>query len=214
MLDEGRSHFLLNQGMSRTLLGTLSVVPFRPSSDFLEGTVMLVASLALATVFLATALALLAELFALPFAFVAVFFVAAVAFSAVFLAAAVAFFADVFEADFAFVTFAFAAPVTLSAAFAAALIFLATAALTPASSIFFAPALANFPTVSIFAETSFFAVAAPTPGSAVNASIFEEPFLAAIVSLATPCKVTLFNTSPLIESYHRCIDGSLDEPSQ
>ena len=100
--------------------------------------------MALATVFLATALALLAELFALPFAFVAVFFVAAVAFSAVFLAAAVAFFADVFEADFAFVTFAFAAPVTLSAAFAAALIFLATAALTPASSIFFAPALANF----------------------------------------------------------------------
>ena len=203
MLDEGRSHFLLNQGMSRTLRGTLSVAPFRPSSDFLEGTVMLVASLALATVFLATALALLAELFALPFAFVAVF-----------LAAAVAFFADVFEADFAFVTFAFAAPVTLSAAFAAALIFLATAALTPASSIFFAPALANFPTVSIFAETSFFAVAAPTPGSAVNASIFEEPFLVAIVSLATPCKVTLFNTSPLIESYHRCIDGSLDEPSQ
>lgn len=175
---------------------------------------MLGASLALATVFLATALALLAELFALPFAFVAVFFVAAVAFSAVFLAAAVAFFADVFEADFAFVTFAFAAPVTLSAVFAAALIFLATAALTPAASIFFAPALANFPTVSIFAETSFFAVAAPTPGSAVNASIFEEPFLAAIVSLATPCKVTLFNTSPLIESYHRCIDGSLDEPSQ
>ena len=97
MLDEGRSHFLLNQGMSRTLRGTLSVAPFRPSSDFLEGTVMLGASLALATVFLATALALLAELFALPFAFVAVFFVAAVAFSAVFLAAAVAFFADVFE---------------------------------------------------------------------------------------------------------------------
>lgn len=181
MLDEVESHFLLNQGMSRTLRGTLRVAPFRPSSDFLEGTVMLVASLALATVFLATALALLAVLFALPFAFVAVFF---------------------------------AAPVTLSAALAAALIFLATAALTPASSIFFTPALANFPTVSIFAETSFFAVAAPTPGSAVNASIFEEPFLAAIVSLATPCKVTLFNTSPSIESYHRCIDGSLDEPTE
>jgi len=200
--------------MSRTLRGTLRVFPFRPSLDFLEGTVMLGASFALATVFLATVLALLAVLFALLLAFVAVFFVAVVAFFAVFLAAAVAFFADVFDAVFAFVALAFAAPVTLSAALAAALIFLATAALTPASSIFFAPALANFPTVSIFAETSFFAVAAPTPGSAVNASIFEEPFLAAIVSLATPCKATLFNTSPSIESYHRCIDGSLGEPTK
>ncbi len=171
--------------MSRTLRGTLSVDPFLSSLDFSAGRVFFATLFAFSADFFAAAFALVAVLLALVVAFVAVFFAAAEALLAVFLEAAVAFFAVAFVAFFA-----------LSAAFAAAATFFATAALKPASWSFFAPADATLLTESSFAVTSFFAVAAPTPGSAVKASIFEEPFFAAIVSLAPPCKATLFNTSP------------------
>lgn len=146
--------------MSRTLRGILSVPPLRPSSDFFEG-----------RVFFAVDVAFEAVDFAVSAAFDAVFF----AFEAVFFAAALAFVAVAFVASFPF-----------SAAFAAAPTFFATAALKPASCSFFAPAPATLLTESNFAATSFFAVAAPIPGSAVNASILEELFLAAIVSPASP----------------------------
>jgi hypothetical protein len=150
--------------MSRTLLGILSVPPFRPSSDFLEERVF----------------------FAVEVAFEAVDFAVSVAFEAVFFAADLAFVAVAFAAEVAFVAVAFVTFFPFSAAFAAAPTFLATAALKPASCSFFAPAPATLLTESNFAATNFFAVAAPIPGSAVNASILEELFLAAIVSPASP----------------------------
>ena len=159
--------FLLNQGMSRTLRGILSVSPLRPSSDFFDGSVFFAADVALEAVVFAVFVAFEAVFFAAVFAFAAVFLEAA----AVFLAVDVALEAVVFAAE---------------AAFAAAPTFFATAALSPASCSFFAPAPATLLTESNFAATSFFAVAAPIPGSAVNASILEELFLAAIVSLASP----------------------------
>ena len=168
-------HFLLNQGMSRTLRGILSVPPLRPSSDFFEGSVFFAAEAALEAVF-----------FAVFVAFEAVFFAAVFAFEAVFLAVDFALAAVVFAAEVAFVAVAFVAFFPFSAAFAAAPTFFATAALNPASCSFFAPAPATLLTESNFAATSFFAVAAPIPGSAVNASILEGLFLLAIVSLASP----------------------------
>ena len=159
--------FLLNQGMSRTLRGILSVSPLRPSSDFFDGSVFFAADVALEAVVFAVFVAFEAVFFAAVFAFAAVFLEAA----AVFLAVDVALEAVVFAAE---------------AAFAAAPTFFATAALSPASCSFFAPAPATLLTESNFAATSFFAVAAPIPGSAVNASILEGLFLLAIVSLASP----------------------------
>lgn len=150
--------------MSRTLRGILSVPPLRPSSDFFEGRVF----------------------FAVDVAFEAVDFAVSVAFDAVFFAAVFAFEAVFFATVLAFVAVAFVASFPFSAAFAAAPTFFATAALKPASCSFFAPAPATLLTESNFAATSFFAVAAPIPGSAVNASILEELFLAAIVSPASP----------------------------
>ena len=175
-------HFLLNQGMSRTLRGTLSVLPLRPSSDFFEGSVFLAADVAFEAVVFAVFDAFEAVFFATVFAFEAVFLEAA----AVFWAVDFALEAAVFAAEVAFVAVAFVAFFPFSAAFAAAPTFLATAALKPASCSFFAPAPATLLTESNFAATSFFAVAAPIPGSAVNASILEELFLVAIVSLASP----------------------------
>ena len=157
--------------MSRTLRGILSVPPLRPSSDFFEG-----------RVFFAVDVAFEAVDFAVSAAFDAVFFAAVFAFEAVSLEAAAVFFATVL----AFVAVAFVASFPFSAPFAAAPTFFATAALKPASCSFFTPAPATLLTESNFAATSFFAVAAPIPGSAVNASILEELFLAAIVSPASP----------------------------
>lgn len=174
--------FLLNQGMSRTLRGILSVSPLRPSSDFFDGSVFFAADVALEAVVFAVFVAFEAVFFAAAFAFAAVFLEAA----AVFLAVDVALEAVVFAAEVAFVAVAFVAFFPLSAAFAAAPTFFATAALSPASCSFFAPAPATLLTESNFAATSFFAVAAPIPGSAVNASILEGLFLLAIVSLASP----------------------------
>jgi hypothetical protein len=133
--------------------------------------------------FLAAALALDAVALALAGAFLA----AALALDAVALALAGAFLA----ADFAFDVTAFAADFALSALFAADAIFLATAALRPALISLVAPAEATFDTVSNLASTNFLAVAAPTPGSAVNFSILEAFVCEAILSPVT-CKKAFF----------------------
>lgn len=161
--------------MSRTLRGTLSVPPFRPSSDLVEGSVFFATDFAFSAVFLEAVAAFFEVDFAVDFAFAAVALVADLAFVVVF-----------FVAAFALLAVDFVAFLVFSTALAAAPTFLATAALRPASWSFFAPAPATLLTESNLAATSFFAVAAPTPGSAVNTSIFEEPFLAAMVSLALP----------------------------
>ena len=140
--------------------------------DFAAEVAFLAAAFVAELAFLAAVLDLLAAFFAAPADFLAVVFVAVFAFDAAFLAA----------------------PDALSAALAAAPTFFATAALRPASWSFLEPAEATLDTVSIFALTSFFAVAAPIPGSAVNFSIFEFPF-AAIGSPVTPCG---WNTSILL----------------
>lgn len=168
--------------MSRTLRGILSVPPLRPSSDFFDGSVFFAADVALEAVVFAVFVAFEVVFFAAAFAFEAVFLEAA----AVFLAVDLALEAVVLAAEVAFVAVAFVAFFPFSAAFAAAPTFFATAALKPASCSFFEPAPATLLTESNFAATSFFAVAAPIPGSVVNASILEELFLAAIVSLASP----------------------------
>lgn len=172
-----------------------SVEPLRPSSDFFVGTVFLPAAFPLATVAFAVLFALEATFLVAEDAFDAAAFVDLVAFAATFLEADFAFAAVVFVAVLALEAVDLVAVFALLAALAAALTFLATAALNPASSSFFEPAPAIFETLSIFAATSLFAVAAPTPGSAVNASILEEPFFAAIVSLAPASEVAPFNTS-------------------
>ena len=168
--------------MSRTLRGTLSVPPFRPSSDLVEGSVFFATDFAFSAVFLEA----VAAFFEVDFAFAAVDFAALDAFFAVALVADLAFVVVFFVAAFALLAVDFVAFLVFSTALAAAPTFLATAALRPASWSFFAPAPATLLTESNLAATSFFAVAAPTPGSAVNTSIFEEPFLAAMVSLALP----------------------------
>ena len=173
--------------MSWTLRGIRRVPPFRPSEDFDVFTpcvpVDLVATLSATP--LATVLVFEAADFAAVFDFLAVDLAAVLALEVAFLAAEVDFFAAVLAVDFAVEVAFFAALDALSAAFAAALTFFATAALSPASWSFFVPAEATFETESIFADTNFFAVAAPTPGKAVNFSILEFPF-AAMVSLNHP----------------------------
>lgn len=160
-------YFFLNQGISFTLRGTRSVAPFLPSSDFDDLTVFLpeVVEAVFSTTFFATSLVLDAAFFAFDFAFDATVVAAFFDLEAV----------D-FAADLAFLEVFFATPAALSAALAAAETFFATAALNPASCNFFEPAEATLETESIFAEINFLAVAAPIPGSAVNASIFEFPF--------------------------------------
>lgn len=182
-----RIHFFLNHGMSLTLRGIRSVPPFRPSEDFADSTVWLSEDL--------------------PVTLSATFFAVDDVFSAADFAADEDFLAVVFAADFAFVVAFFAAPEALSAALAAALILLATAALRPASWSFLELADATFETVSIFADTNFFAVAAPIPGNAVNVSIFESPF-PAIGSPTHPCGARFINTSPATLATMRWIDGA------
>ena len=121
------------------------------------------AALALDAVALAFAGAFLAAALALD--------AVALAFAGAFLAAALALEAVALTVDFA-----------LSAFFAAVAIFLATAALIPALISFVAPAEATLDTVSSLASTNFLAVAAPTPGSAVNFSILEAFVCEAILS--------------------------------
>jgi len=215
-----RIHFFLNHGMSLTLRGIRSVPPLRPSEDFADSTVWLSEDLpvtlsatffAADDVFSAADFAadedFLAVVFAADFAFVVAFFAADFDFVAADLAADADFLAPDLAADFAFVVAFFAAPEALSAAIAAALILLATAALSPASWSFLEPAEATFETVSIFADTNFFAVAAPIPGNAVNVSIFESPF-PVMGSPTPPCGARFINTSPATLATMRWIDGA------
>ena len=115
------------------------------------------------------------------------FFTDSLAFEAVALALAGAFLA----AALAFEAVNFAAEVALSALFAADAIFLATAAFSPILISLVVPAEATFDTVSSLASTNFLAVAAPTPGSAVNFSILEALVCEAIMSPVT-CKKASF----------------------
>ena len=187
-------HFFLNHGISVTLRGTRSVEPFRPSVDFEDLTVCLAletavffaleafcdtffaADLVLDAAFFAAAVVFLAVDLVAVLALDAAFLEADVVFAAAFLAAAVDFLAVDLVAVLALVAAFLADFEALSAVFAAAPIFFATAALRPASWSFLEPADAILDTVSILALINFFAVAAPIPGSAVNASIFELPF--------------------------------------
>ena len=128
--------------------------------------------------FLATALAL----DAVALAFAGAFLAAALALDAVALAFALAFAGAFLAAALALEAVALTADFALSAFFAAVAIFLATAALIPALISFVAPAEATLDTVSSLASTNFLAVAAPTPGSAVNFSILEAFVCEAILS--------------------------------
>ena len=119
--------------------------------------------------FLAFDLTLLAKFLALE--------AACLALAGACLAAAFALFATALVADDA-----------LSAPFAADTIFLAIAALIPALTSLEAPAAATLDTESSLASTSFFAVAAPTPGNAVSFSILEALVCEAILSPVTAMK--------------------------
>ncbi len=118
--------------------------------------------LALSVVFFAAdweaALALTAVAFALAGAFLTAAFALAGAALAAFFAVAAVFFA---VAD------------ALSSVLAAAATFFANAAWIPAFTNLVAPAAATFDTVSNFASSSFLAVAAPTPGIAVNLLVLD-----------------------------------------
>tara|TARA_Y100000768_G_scaffold139755_2_gene104113 strand:+ start:3492 stop:4025 length:534 start_codon:yes stop_codon:yes gene_type:complete len=144
-----------------------------------DGPIFLVPDVSFFSVFDFT---LLAKFLALAGAF----FAAAFALLAVALALAGAFFA----AAFALLATALVADAALSALFAADAIFLATAAFIPALISLEAPAEATFDTVSSLASTSFFAVAAPTPGNAVNFSILDALVCEAILSPITSMKAS------------------------
>jgi len=131
------------------------------------------ACLAAAFALLAVALALAGACLAAAFALLAV----ALALAGACLAAAFALLATALVVDDA-----------LSAPFAADTIFLAIAALIPALTSLEAPAAATLDTESSLASTSFFAVAAPTPGNAVNFLILEALVCEAILSPITAMK--------------------------
>ena len=205
-------HFLLNHGISVTLRGTRSVDPFLPSEDLEDLTVWLtlervdfLASDAFVETFFPAAFVFDAAFFDADLVATVAFLAAAFAFATVLLAVEEDFLPADLVAAFAFEATFFAAPEALSAILAAALTFFATAALRPASWSFLELAEATFVTESIFALTSFFAVAAPMPGSAVNASIFELLFTA-IGSPITPWWARLINSSLLSFVIRRRID--------
>ena len=145
---------------------------------FAEDFAAVAAFLALAGAFFAAALALVVVFFAEDFAAVAAFLALAGAFFAAALALAGAFFA----AALALVVVFFATDFTLVAAFAAAMALPAIASLKPAFCKDAVEDLANLATLSIFAETNFFADAALTLGSADKLPDFESVPLAAIDS--------------------------------
>ncbi len=133
--------------------------------------------------------ALAAKFLALSVVFFAADWVAALALAAVALALAGAFFAAAFAlagaalaAFFAVAAVFFAVAEALSSFLAAAATFFANAAWIPAFTNLVAPAAATFDTVSNFASTNFLAVAAPTPGIAVNLLVFDCFALEAMVS--------------------------------
>ena len=206
-------HFLLNHGISVTLRGTRSVDPFLPSEDLDDLTVWLtlervdfLASDAFVETFFPAAFVFDAAFFDADLVATVAFLAAAFAFATVLLAVEEDFLPADLVAAFAFEATFFAAPEALSAILAAALTFFAIAALRPASWSFLELAEATFVTESIFALTSFFAVAAPMPGSAVNASIFELPSTA-IGSPIPPWRVRLINSSLHQFVTRRRIDG-------
>ncbi len=137
--------------------------------------------------FLAFDLTLLAKFLALEAACLAL---AGACFAAAFalLAVALALAGACLAAAFALLATALVADDALSAPFAADTIFLAIAALIPALTSLEAPAAATLDTESSLASTSFFAVAAPTPGNAVNFSILEALVCEAILSPITAMK--------------------------
>ena len=157
----------------------------------LDGPILLVllSVLGLALV-LDLVLALAARFLALSVVFFAADLVAALALVAVAFALAGAFLAAAFAAVAVFLV-AFDAPSSLVAAAAT---FFATAACRPALTNFAAPAVATLETVSNFALTSFFAVAAPTPGIAVSLDAFESFLPEAMVSPNTAEEQLLMNS--------------------
>ena len=157
----------------------------------LDGPILLVllSVLGLALV-LDLVLALAARFLALSVVFFAADLVAALALVAVAFALAGAFLAAAFAAVAVFLV-AFDAPSSLVAAAAT---FFATAACRPALTNFAAPAVATLETVSNFALTNFFAVAAPTPGIAVSLDAFESFLPEAMVSPNTAEEQLLMNS--------------------
>jgi len=139
--------------------------PFVSESDF--GLALL---FALAAKFLALSAVFFAADWAAAFALDAVAFALAGAFFAAPFALAGAVLAAFFAAAAVF----FVAVDALSSFLAAAATFFANAAWIPAFTSLAAPAVATFETVSNFASTNFFAVAAPTPGIAVNLLAFDS----------------------------------------
>ena len=133
---------------------------------------------------LAFDLTLAAKFLALSLVFFAADFVAAAAFEAVAFAFAGVFLAAALAFAGAALTAFLAATDALSSFLAAAATFFAIAAWMPAFTSLAAPAAATFDTVSNLASTSFFAVAAPTPGIAVNLLALEPLVPVAMVS---PC---------------------------
>ena len=138
---------------------------------------------------LAVSFALAAKFLALSVVFLAADLVAALALDAVAFALAGAFFAAALAlagaalaACFAAVAVFLVAAEALSNFLAAAATFLANAACIPAFTNLAAPAVATFDTVSNLASTNFFAVAAPTPGIAVNLLAFDSFALEPMVS--------------------------------
>ena len=138
---------------------------------------------------LAVSFALAAKFLALSVVFLAADLVAALALDAVAFALAGAFFAAALAlagaalaACFAALAVFLVAAEALSSFLAAAATFLANAACIPAFTNLAAPAVATFDTVSNLASTNFFAVAAPTPGIAVNLLAFDSFALEPMVS--------------------------------
>ena len=153
----------------------------------LDGPILLVPLSALG---LDLVLALAARFLALSVVFFAADLVAALALVAVAFALAGAFLAAAFAAVAVFLV-AFDAPSSLVAAAAT---FFATAACRPALTNFAVPAVATLETVSNFALTNFFAVAAPTPGIAVSLDAFESFLPEAMVSPNTAEEQLLMNS--------------------
>jgi hypothetical protein len=110
----------------------------------------------------------------------------AFAFAGAFFAAAFALAGAALAAFFAAAAVFFVAVDALSSFLAAAATLFAIAACIPAFTNLAAPAAATFETVSNFASTNFFAVAAPTPGIAVNLLAFESFPLELMVSPSSP----------------------------
>jgi hypothetical protein len=151
--------------------------PFVPESDFVLASVFALAAkfLALSVVFFAADWVAAFALDTVAFAFAGAFFAAAFALAGAALAA-----------FFAAAAVFFVAVDALSSFLAAAATLFAIAACIPAFTNLAAPAAATFETVSNFASTNFFAVAAPTPGIAVNLLAFESFPLEPMVSPSSP----------------------------